>query len=306
MLYSPGTIADDGAAPVTPAADPTTTPEPTDQTQVPTPAPVAQPAPVDAAAILAAINQDRERREAGIRAEAEAKTYKSRAEEAEAKLAAQEKAKKNRVLDPAGFLRKMGYTDRELALTAEGIMFSLVPDKAPADHRAKLVEAQMLRNEEAAEEAKLAEAAAAKTREADSLKEQNKQAEARYQGFLKEGVAKFQPGAFPATQAWFADDHDAYSRELLDTAQEVAAKAAPGSKLDLRPEALAPIVEKKFAERAKRWATFSQVTAPTQSQTRVQPAVTAKPAEITPPPVPRKFTDKELISRAAAAAFSRQ
>lgn len=305
MLFSPGTVVASDMAPNEPA--PATPAETQVQPAPATPAPDTKtqvPAPVDAAALLAAINQDRDRREAGVRAEHEAATYKTRAEAAEAKLAAQDKAKQNRMLDPAGFLRKMGYTDKELALTAEGIMFTLVPDKAPGDHRAKLVEAQMLRDREAAEEDKKAAAA-------EASQTQVRDMEQRYNAFLLNGVENLKPGAFPASQAWFDKDHKGYARELLAVAQGIAEEAnKAGVKVDLSAAALAPVLEKQYADRAKRWASFSGTKAPEPTQlaavdkTQVQATETpAKQAESTPPAGKRKLTDKELIDRATAAAF---
>lgn len=300
MLFSPGTViagdlpkqeaATDPAPAATPDPGPATTTSP------------ATPAPVDAAALLAAINQDRDRREAGIRAEQEAATFKTRAEAAEAKLAEFEKAKRNRLLDPASFFKKMGYTDKEMALTAEGLMFSLIPDKAPPDHRAKLVEAQMLRDREAQEEEKKAAEAAAQAKQTQDQAEYSKQMETKYHNFLTEGVAGFKPGDFPASQAWFDKDHAGYARELLETARTLAENAAKaGTKIDLSATAIAPHLEAKYAERAKRFLTFSGTKA-TEPQTQVQ-STPAVQAETKPASQSRKLTEKELINRATAAAF---
>src|SRR5687768_13969712 len=115
MLFSPGTVVANDL-PQQEASTTVTPPAPEPNTTVkPEPA-----APLDAKALMEAINADRLAREKNAKEAQERDTFKRRAEEAEAQLAALEKAKKNRILDPAGYLRKLGYTDKDLALTSEG------------------------------------------------------------------------------------------------------------------------------------------------------------------------------------------
>lgn len=300
MIYSPGTdIADDLPQPE--AETPATT---TDSANPGSTETKQLPASVDAKAILDAINADREARENKSRTDLESATYKKRFEEAEAKLNDIEKAKKNRMLDPAGYLRKLGYSDRELALTSEGIMFSLMPDKAPPAHIANLVKAQReqdLADQEAREKARDAET---QKRETDAHSAQEKAIEARYQGSLKNEVASMKPGTFPATQAWYAEDHDGYAQELFETARTLAEQAVKaGKSLDVSAAAIGQHVEKKYAERAKRLAAvFSQSQTTTQPQKQApkeQPSVQEETKSV----VGKKLTDKELISRATQAAF---
>jgi hypothetical protein len=305
MLFSPSTVVASDLA----AAEPANTEAlstPAAQTQVQAPAetvPAAQV--VDSDAIARAIAADRQEREARAKDAQERDSYKTRAEAAEAKLAEQEKAKRNRMLDPAGFLRKMGYTDRELALTSEGIMYSLVPDKAPADHRANLVAAQLLRDQEDRDAREAAAKAEAERAAQTQVQQHQANLEAQYTASLKDEASKFSPGAFPACQAWFEDDHDAYSQELLATAKKLAVEArAAGKVIDLSAQAVAPHLEKKYA------AKVAKLRGAAATQTQVQPAAVAQP--VTPQKTtsvleekktPVKLTEKEIIDRATKAAF---
>jgi hypothetical protein len=310
MLFSPGTVI----ASDLPAAEPAAT---TTETQVQVPSepnsetPKTQVPPgLDAKAILDAINADRENREKRARDDQERDSFKKRAEDAEARLADFEKSKKNRLLNPAGFLKKMGYTDQDLALTAEGIMFALMPEKAPPGHVAKLVQAQreqdLIDQEEREKQRTLDET----KRAGESRTQQEKELEGRYVYALKRDVTSFKPGTFPASQAWFADDHDAYVQELFATARSLAEKLQPGQTMDITTAGVAPIVEKKYFERAQRLkGIFSgQPDSTQQSKTQVQPSqasqVTAQQADTTKPIARSKYpSEKELIDAAVKAAF---
>jgi hypothetical protein len=200
----------------------------------------------------------------------------------------------------------LGYSDRELALTSEGIMFSLVPDKAPPDHRAKLVGAQMLRENEARDQRE-------RDKEAATAQTQVRNLETQYTAFLRDEVSRLQPGAYPASQAWFGSDHDSYSRELLAVAQQIAAEATKaGVSVSLDTANVAPHLEKRLAERAARWVGF-QAPGTQVPATTLPPAAPAQPTTpvVSPPvtrPTPsgqRKLTEKEIIERATAAAFGR-
>lgn len=294
MLFSPITLPESTPTPEAP------TPE-----APKTPGPEVQPTLTDQAKVLLeAINQDRVDREARAKSEAERETFQKRAAEAESKLAALEKAKRNRMLDPATYFRSMGYTDQEMALTAEGIMFSLMPDKAPADHRVKLVEAQMLleRQENEAKAAKAQEDAQAQARAADVAKEQ--QIESQMLQSYKAGVSSLPAGAYPASQAWFGQDHDTYAKELLTTAREVAEaalRAGTQYQLDLRPTGVAKALEAKYAVRFARMPGFGTAPAaePTPTPKATQAIAPAGETSVTRP------SDRELIARAVAAAFPR-
>lgn len=306
--------AEQAATDTSTASDTTTAPDPA-KTQVPTPEAKTTPpaAVVDVKAILEAINADREDREARAKRDQERDSYKSRAEMAEAKLADFEKSKKNRLLNPAGFLKKMGYTDQELALTAEGIMFALMPDKAPPGHVAKLVQAQREQDLADQEEREKNRAAEEQKRAAEAETQELKNLEARYTAALKRDVTAFKPGTYPASQAWFADDHDAYVQELIATARQLTTGLQPGQTVDITTAGVAPALEKKYAERAQRLiAAFNsrpQKDTTQQTKTQVQaPAsedrLPVQPTETPKPNTRVKFpTDRERIDAAIAAAF---
>lgn len=307
MLFSPGTVVANDLAPQEPAkpAPATPTPTPPDTTSV-SPGSVSA-APLDAKALLAAINADREDREKRAKSDQETTTYKKRAEEAELKLADIEKAKRNRLLDPAGFLKKFGYTDRDLALTAEGIMFSLMPDKAPPSHVANLVKAQREQDLADQEDREKAREAETQRQRAESASVQEREIEARYRLSLKNEVAALKPGTFPASEAWYADDHDGFAQELFDTARNLAEEAVKAGKtIDVSASAIAQHIEKKYAERAKRLAALipqSQMT--TQPpKTQAKPVEPSLPEEKKEPVQPNhRLTEKEIIERATKAAF---
>lgn len=318
MLFSPGTvIANDLPPPEavapkpepTPAADPAKTQVQGEPQQPATPAPA-----IDAKGLLEAINADRELREKAARDATERETYKKRAEEAESKLNAIEKAKKNRLLDPAGFLKKMGYTDRDLALTSEGIMYSLMPDKAPPGWVANLVAAQREQDQADAEEREKQRESEGQKKAADAKAAHEKELETRYQSSLEREVATFKPGTFKASQAWFADDHKAYAQELFDTANKLAEEALKaGQVIDVSGAAIAAHVEKKYADRAARLvAAFSPAQSPTTTQPPKPPVAPSQPEEKNDSTVIARagssrsgMTEREIIERATKAAFGR-
>lgn len=301
MLFSPGTVvANDLAAPAT-----TKTPDPANPGSTTTVVPPAPP--IDAKALMEAINADRETRDARAKADSDAASYKQKYEEAAAKLADIDKGKRNRVLDPAGYLRKLGYTDKELALTSEGIMFSLMPDKAPVGHLANLVKAQREQDEEARLDREKAQAAEIQRREAEAHTAREKEIEARYHGSLKSQVAAMPAGTAPAAQAWYAEDHDGFAQELFETARTLAEEAVKtGKVIDVSASAIAQHLEKtKYGPRLARFAALSS-KAPTPTQPQSQPT-TAEPSQLEDvSKVVRgnhRLTEKEIIDRATKAAF---
>jgi len=316
MLYSPGTVVANDlpqpeAEPEAKTETPATPETPADPTKTPDAASKAQTQVLDAKGLMDVINADREQREKAARDASERETYKKRAEEAEAKVAQWEKAKKNRLLDPAGFLRKMGYTDRDLALTSEGIMYTLMPDKAPAGWVANLVKAQREQDQEDAEEREKQREAEQQKKTATERADQEKTIESNYRSYLESEAAAFKPGTYKASQTWFADDHKAYARELYDTARALAEEAVKtGVRPDINGSALATHVEKKYEDKIKRiLAAYSQSPMTTQQPKPVAPKAQApsKPEETESPAIiaKAKMSDKELIEKATKAAFGR-
>lgn len=323
MLYSPSTEVTQDL----PVAAPVTAPAPVPEAKTEPPGsnlgksdPAPAPQALDLKSIQDLIKADREAQEKASKDATEREGWRSRAEQAEKKLQEFEKAKANAILDPASYLRKtLGYTDKELALTSEGIMFTLLPDKADPGHRARLVEAQMMRDREMQavkeEEAKTTQSKSAQEAEAARVKE----LENRYTAHLKQNVAAFKPGTYPASQAWFGQDHDKYTEMLFSTARDMhdAAQRA-GGQADLTPASVAKVVEDTLSERAKRWSGL--VTPQPQIQSVQKPASLAEPPVTQPDLVPdaggkdliyspgkpqtaKALSDAERIRRAAAVAF---
>lgn len=264
----------------------------------------------DAAALLAAINQDREAREKAQQAVQERETYKTRAEKAEAALADFEKAKKNKLIDPAGFLRKVGYTDKELALTAEGIMFSLVPEKAPPDHVRKLVEAQRARDMEAQEERERERDLKTEAAQEAAQAAQVKQVEDNYKAVLAHGAQTLPPGTYPASQAWFGSDHEAYAGELFSLARKMSDEAtAAGTRADLNPASVARKLEESYATRFARFSPKAAAPQLATTTTKVQTQVQSPATQAETPKTPQTnhgLTEAEIIRRATVAAFGRE
>jgi len=318
MLFSPSTVIADDTGAVSP--EPTAAPENLDianaleapqdgQSEDPskTPPVTDKPALVDGKALLDAINKDRQDREQALKDAQERDSYKKRAEEAEAKIADNEKAKANRILDPAGWLRKLGYSEKELALTAQGIMYSLVPDKMPPDHRANLVEAQMMRDREANENRDREREEKAQKSQTAAQATRGKELENQYTASLKAGVAEFKPGTYPMSQAWFGKDHESYAAALFATAREIATAATrAGTQADLSPINVAKVLENR---KAPKTAPPAEQAKPTPSRVTKQTAPADDSGDdpfkiVTLNKKPQsKLTDKQLIARAAAVAF---
>lgn len=302
MIYSPNTViaatepTEPAAAGTATDAAPVAVNTSTGTTQV----------PLDVKALMDAINADREQREKRAQAETDNNTFKSKYEEVASKLAEIERAKKNRLLDPAGYLRKLGYSDRDLALTSEGIMFSLMPDKAPPAHVANLIKAQREQDMADQEEREKQREVEAHKRATDAHVTSEKEIEARYLGSLTSQVTAMKPGTFPASQEWYAGDHTGYAQELFDTARNLAEAAMKtGQTVDVSAAAIAQHVEKKYAERGQRLARiFGATPSPTTTQKQPQVSVpaTAEPAEIKPSGN-HGLSEKEIIERATKAAF---
>ncbi len=307
MIYSPGTaIADDLDASTAPTA-PVTNPE----TPAVKPATPPEPSP-QAKELLAVINADREARELAAKHAAEAQGYKAKYEEAQAKLSEYDKAKGNALLDSAGYMRKQGYSDKEIATFAENLMYALVPDRAPPDHRAKVVEAQMLRDRKEAEEREARRPAEEAARLAKEQAEYGQKIEAQYTAQLKQAVPGFQPGAYAASQAWFGTDHDKYAESLFTTAREMAEAAQrAGTRSDLTPQNVAKELEARMLERFARFQAASQAQ-PKQAAAPTPPARSPAPVKEPPPVQPdgiiardkkARYNEADLVRRAVAAGF---
>jgi type II secretory pathway pseudopilin PulG len=290
---------------------------PADPTPEVTPAPpapadggqkLAPPAPQDpkAASLYDAIKAEREAKEARAKTESERESLRKRAEEAEAKVADILKAKDQMFMDAPGYLKSLGYTDQDIALHGESIMYHLMPDKAPEGLRGRLVEAQVRRDkarqaEEAKNQARQAEEQAAQQRAEAQAK-----MEALYADQLAEVVKAAKPGTFPDSEAWFGDDHESYTKSLFNTARNLAEAAdRAGAQADLSPATVAKALELALAERFKRVRGVSAQQAPAKPATPVADPVKLPEFQTEIPDKTKRLTDAERLARATAAAFKR-
>lgn len=276
--------------------------------QVPASAPAPDYAKETLSALLAAVNEDRATREAKAQHTAEEATYKAKYEELASKYKAVDSAKEELVLNPAGYLRSLGLDDKTVAQIAEGIAFALVPEKAPPDHLAKQLAAQ--RQVDLRNQAKREEEAKAKA-ESDAKAQtaaREAQIEAEYKSGLKYQVQNLPANTYPASQTWFADDHDGYVAELFAEASRIAeVSLKEGRRVD-------PTLEAAKAVEARYSAKFDRIRGPAAPATKQTTFGTLVPAGTTPTtraaktsaPQSRFPSDDELIKNAVRAAFGTQ
>lgn len=255
----------------------------------------------------------RARREAAAKAQAEAQ--KRTSVEQELAAAREEltrlRSSANFEDDPVGFAKARKWTPEQQLLYGQSLLYDLAPDKADPDFRVKMFEDRQKRKE--------AEEAEAKAKAEAEAAEQARQAQ--MQQFYHDtaaAVRSFEAGSFPESEAWFGDDVNAYLQSLMATAKNVAIRAQrAGQVADLRPEALAAILE---AETSRRMAARDerkqkrQPALPVQ-QMAAQPAPSDTQPDISTfstrnmtgsgSPRPPATDEKERIRRAAEAAFRR-
>jgi hypothetical protein len=226
----PGTVVTDaGAAPATEAP-------PTGSEATPAPEPP----------LAEVLREYRKGREEGKKAKEQTRTLETKVQELEQKLASSARAREDLILDPAGFLRSVGVENSELALVAEALMYELMPDKAPAHLRPKLIEGQRKRDR-ARQEREQAEKQAQAEQEAAIERERN------YQVALTDAVQTFTEADFPTSVTWFDGNHEEYAESLWHTAMNMAAEAhRNGSRADLSPKSVAAELEKFLDPKAKR------------------------------------------------------
>lgn len=292
----------------TPEADPA--PTPAEGGKTPEPAPESAPVPTpQATELFNAIKAERDAKEARAKTEAERESLRKRAEDAEARVQEILKAKEEMILDPVAYLKTQGYSDQDIALHGEAIMYSLMPDKAPEGLRGRLVEAQVKRD-------KARQAEEAKAKEAQARVEAQTRLEGMYQEQLAVAASSTPPGTFPDSEAWFGQDKDAYVKSLYHTARNLSDAAdRAGAQVDLSPQAVAKALELDLNVRLKRVRGVSAQQAPQKQATEVAPPEQKpEPSLPTGKEIPatkvvanltKPLTDKERLDRAVAAAFKR-
>lgn len=213
---------------------------PAQPTVTPAPAPAAEPAP----AISDLLAQHRRARQESQKAAQETAGVRSELERVKAELAKYQGARKDIIADPVGFLRAHGVTDEELPLVGEAAFYERMPNKAPADLRARMLEARIARTERDREAALANEATAAEARDA-AARIQN------YRGALEASVTG---EGCPLSKAWFGDDGaEEYVESLVHTARNLAHAANErGEVADLSPANVRKVLEDHLAKRAGR------------------------------------------------------
>lgn len=259
------------------------------------------PAVPDAQQKLAdTIRKDREERQARAAKEAEAKTWKERAEKAEADLAATKT--RDMVQDTVGWADDKGLTPEERALMGETLLYSLVPDQATAEVRIKLMEAKKARADKKAEELE-----AQKTAEAE--KAEVMKVHQDYVAAITVAAQAIPPGTFPDSEAWFGEDQQSYIGSLYATANNLAEAArAEGKVADLSLDVVAKVLEadmtSRFERRKPRGAAVpsNPVVVPT-GESKPAPEVVMSPKGLSGGGTPRPpaKTEAERVARAIEA-----
>lgn len=284
---------------------PSTTEQKAEEPKIPADANAA-PDPMKAEGGLAAkIRAEREAKAAKAKQESEAQSWREKYEAAQAQLARYNKS--DVVADTIGWAEAMQLSREEQAAVGETLLYGLVPDKATADVRIKLMEARQARKEKlAAEEAsrREAEAQAARVRETHE----------QYIEALASSVEALPPGGetFPESEAWFGEDREAYVRSLYATANNLAESArAQGRACDLSFGAVAKVLEEDLAVRAQRVRSRgvapavkqNGAPAPDGKQPEERVIVTNRDLGGGSPPRAPATTEAERIQRAMEVAF---
>lgn len=266
---------------------------------------------IKAKEIAEAIIRDRESREVKAKEDAENSGWKTRASDAEAKLKEHNSRKENIILDAAGYLEEAGLDKDQIAMVAEMLMFHLVPDKAPADLRARAVEAQYKRDKVLAEKRSEKEKAEAEAKTQKAQYEEAQGAVRQYAKSFADWTPTLTENEYKHSVKWFGQNHDEYAAALFNKANQLSSEATKRGKMaDLSREGVAKALEDDYSERAKH---FGALTAPPVKETVVQTPPPKQP--ITPPTKltvtdermnQRLMSDKERIDRAVAAAFGQR
>ena len=293
QLEAPQVAAAPGPAPAEPAP------------AVPEPEPKAEDAQRQEE-LSALIRERRTAREASRVAQTEAGSLKERLAAAEARLARLDKT--DIVADPVGFAEALGLEPAEIAALGQTLLYHLVPDKADAETRIKLMEAQRARRD------KLAEQRATKA-EQEARERAARETYEDFQDAVMTAATKVTPGAFPASEDWFGSDRETYARSLIATANNLAEAArAKNEVADLSFGAVAKVLEADLEVRFQRRA--SRGGRP-QAQDAKQTPATPAPAKqgggdqtistrgLTGGGAPRSpaKTEAERLARAAEVVF---
>lgn len=286
----------------------------TDSGQVPTPEQSA-PAPKTPAAppppsLAELISQDRADRAAKAKEQSEVSRLAASLKAAEEKLSKYQSEMDDLVLDPSGFATRRGLNDAQRAMVGQALLYDLVPDKAPPDHRAKMLEAQLKRRDQlsAAKEKEQSERAAAQAAEAEQKAKAAQVSQyADGLGAAADTWDKETAHPFPISRTWFSEEPENYKLSLLHTAVNMAdAAQAKGEVADLSPKNVAKVFEEHMAAKVSRVPRKEapQGSTPVETQKPVSGGGPQTPPVEKPSTRTKKLTsDEERILRAAAVVF---
>lgn len=265
------------------------------------PEPPKEPEPAKQIGLADKIRADREAKAASAKREDEARTYRERAEAAEARLATLTKS--DVVADTIGWAEAMGLNREEQAVVGETLLYGLVPDRATPEVRIKLLEARQARQRKLDEES-------AKANQERASQEQIQRVHTNYIEALASSVESLPPGTLPDSEAWFSGDHEAYVRSLYATANNLAdAARAQGRAADLSFGAVAKVLEADIASRAQRLRSRGATPEkpveqpPAGKQPEVPVIVTSRGLNGGGTPRPPATTEAERLKRASEIVF---
>lgn len=188
--------------------------------------------------IADAIRQQREAREAREKqAKAEAEKD-ARIRELEAQVAG---AGESPLKDPVRFARTHKMSKDEQALFAQTLLYDLMPEKAPPDLRARLLELRLERERTERDETDKQRAARQKAEQEQALVN-------NYVAELRDATSTFEAGTYPESEDWFGGDQETYVRSLFATMMNMS----KAGQRDLSPAKVAAVLEADVAGRMKR------------------------------------------------------
>lgn len=270
-------------------------------------APDVQPEVIKQPSLAEQIRAERAEREARGKRDAEEQSAKKQVEDLQTKVQKFERGKENILLDSVSFLRELGLSDKEIALVAENTMYGLVPDKAPADFRAKAIEAQYNRDKQLAADREAKAKVEAEEKAKKLTSEAGERMELEYRESLYESIPSLTGNT--VSVEWFGKDHADYAESLFHTARNLAAEATrAGKRADLSPANVAAVLEKHMADKVGRIGGTKQVAVPAevskQVEAKVAPTTPVKPAGTVIAKDKKALpTEEERLARAAAVAW---
>lgn len=269
------------------------------------PKPEAPAQPPQARISLAdTIRQAREEREGTHKLQAEHRTVSTENERLKARIAELEGTDPEK--DILGWVRSRKIDRDRQSIMGQALLYDLVPDRAPADFRVKLLE-QKLTRENAEREARDAEA------RRQELAAQGRAQLDYFHRSVSESVRASRPGSYPESDAWFGEDHDTRVKSLVATAHNIATVATQqGRAADLTPANIAAVLEADLAGRFKAYGQRRAAVPKAQADTPVAdkgaalstPAIATSTKGLTGGTArPQATTDGERARRAAEVMF---